>query len=206
MLTLYYAPQSRATRAIALLKELDAIDAVRIETVSIARQDGSGSADPRNPHPEGKVPFLLHDGAEVRESAAIFLHLADLFPQARMNIPVGHALRGPYLGWFAWYAGVLEPVMVLEMAGLKHPVLDATFRGRAEMLARLDATLSRQPYLMGEDFTAADQLLHSPFAWLGKPGVPAIDAWVDRCTARPAAAFAREFDLRQLQPQADAPR
>lgn len=194
MLTLFHAPNSRSTRVVALLHELGALDAVRIETVTVARRDGSGAPDARNPHPDRKVPYLIHDGVPVWESSAIVLHLADLFPAAGLSVPPGHPLRGAYLSWFAWYAGVVEPVMTIEAAGVAHPALAATFRGGAEMRARLAEALEGRPYLLGDAFTAADLLLHSPFAFFGKPGVPAIDAWVDRCRARPGAAYAAAFD------------
>ena len=194
MLTLFHSPNSRSTRVVALLHDLGALDAVDIEVVSVARRDGSGGPDARNPHSDRKVPYLVHDGVPVWESSAIMLHLADLFPEAGLSVPVGHPQRGAYLSWFAWYAGVMEPVMMIEAAGVAHPALAATFRGGAEMRARLAAALEGRPYLLGERFTAADLLLHSPFAFFGKPGVPALDAWVDRCSARPGAAFAAAFD------------
>jgi glutathione S-transferase len=194
MLTLFHSPQSRSTGVIALLKELNAIDQVKIEIVTIARQNGTGARDPRNPHPDGKVPLLLDGDAAIWERSAIFQYLADLFPQAGLNVPVGHPLRGTYLSWLAWYGGVMEPVMVLEAAGLQHPFITGTFRSSTEMKARLAQALAEQPYLMGERPTAADLLLHSPFAWFGKPGVPAIDAWVDRCMTLPGATFAKAFD------------
>lgn len=197
MITLYHSPNSRSTRIVALLKELDALDDVRIERVTIPRRDGSGTRDSGNPHPEGKVPLLDHDGTLVRESSAIVQYLAELFPKSGLAVPHGHRQRGAYLGWLAWYAGVLEPVLVVEAAGLDHPFLTQTFRNGAEARARLASALAGGPFLLGDRFTAVDLLLHSPFAWFGKPGVPAIDAWVDRCTARPGAAFAAAFDAAQ---------
>lgn len=194
MLTLYHSPRSRSSRVVALLHELDALDAVTIERVTIPRQDGSGASDPRNPHPEGKVPYLVHDGVEIRESSAIMLYLADLFPDAGLSIPPGHRQRGAYLSWFAWYAGVVEPVMLLEALGLSHPALQATFRDGEAMRQRLRAALAKGPFLFSERFTAADLLLHSPYAWFGKPGDPVLDAWIDRCMARPGAAHALAFD------------
>lgn len=194
MITLYHSPKSRSTRIVALLKDLDALDAVRIVPVTIPRADGSGARDPGNPHPEGKVPVLDHDGTLVWESAAIVQHLADLFPEAGLAVPPGDVRRGAYLSWFAWYAGVMEPVMVCEAAGLDHPFLASTFRSGLEMRARLASALGERPFLLGDRFTAVDLLLHSPFAWFGKPGISAIDAWVDRCTARPGAAYAAAFD------------
>lgn len=196
MITLFHAPQSRSTRIVALLKELDAVDAVRIETVTIPRMDGSGARDPRNPHPEGKVPLLDHDGVLVRESSAIIQYLAELFPEAGLGIAPGYRQRGAYLSWFAWYAGVIEPVLTLEAIGLDHPALARTFRTSADIKARLAEALTDSPFLLGDRFTAADLLLHSPFAWFGKPGEPVIDAWVDRCIDRPGARFAAEFDAR----------
>ncbi|KQO89851.1 glutathione S-transferase [Methylobacterium sp. Leaf90] len=196
MITLFHAPQSRSTRIVALLKDLDALDAVRIETVTIPRMDGSGARDPRNPHPEGKVPLLDHDGILVRESSAIIQYLAELFPKAGLSIPAGHPQRGAYLGWLAWYAGVVEPVLTLEAIGLDHPAIARTFRTSADIKVRLAETLKDTPFLLGEHFSAADLLLHSPYAWFGKPGEPTIDAWVDRCMDRPGARFAAEFDAR----------
>jgi glutathione S-transferase len=58
MLTLYHAPQSRSSRIVRLLIELDVLDQVDIRIVTVARQDGSGGADPSNPHPgrQGAAP------------------------------------------------------------------------------------------------------------------------------------------------------
>lgn len=198
MLTLYHSPKSRSTRVVALLKELNALDAVKIEIVTIPRQDGSGARDPKNPHPDGKVPFLVHDGVEIWESSAIMLYLADLFPDAGLNIPQGDKKRGAYLSWFAWYSGVMEPILVLEVAKLSHPVIETTFRSSLEMKKQLVKSLTDQPFLTGNEFTAADLLVQSPYSWFGKPGDPVIDAWVDRCMARPGLLYANEFDDRLL--------
>ena len=194
MITLFHSPHSRSTRIVALLKELDALDAVRIEVVTIPRMDGSGGRDPRNPHPDGKVPLLDHDGVLVWESSAIIQHLAELFPASGLGFPVGDPQRGPYLSWLAWYAGVVEPVLTLKALRLEHPGLGRTFRTEAEVVARLADAVRDRPFLLGDRFTAADLLLHSPYAWFGKPGLPEIDAWVDRCMDRPGARFAADFD------------
>lgn len=194
MLTLFHSPRSRSTRIVSLLKELGAIDDVSIEIVGIERLDGSGGHDPRNPHPEGKVPLLVDGDAQIWESAAIMQYLAERFPANGLSIEPGHPERGAYLSWFAWYAGVLEPVITLEVAGLEHPLLVRTFRTKEDALDRLRKALAGRDFLFGDRYTAADALLHSPFAWMGKPGDPVIDAWVDRCMAKPGAVFATQFD------------
>ena len=196
MLTLFHAPRSRSTRIIALLHELDAMNKVDIQVVTIPRVDGSGGPDPRNPHPDRKVPFLVHNGVEIWESSAIILYLTELFPDAKMGPVVGEPLRGAYLSWLAWYGDVVEPVMVLQAAGLSHPFLQATFRGMPELVARLEKALSDKPFLLGDRFTAADLLLHSPFAWYrdAVPDVPVIKAWIERCDGRASVGQAAEFD------------
>lgn len=199
MLTLYHAPRSRSSRIITLLRELDALDKVNIVIVDISRGDGSGGKDPKNPHPDGKVPLLVHDGVVIWESIAIIQYLTDLFPAKELAPLAGDPKRGRYLSWLAWYAGVVEPVLIAEAAGLSHPYLQATFRGSAEMAQQLETALTASPYLMGDEFSAADLLLYSPFAWYPEatPDAPAVKAWIERCAARPSVLWASEYDAAQ---------
>lgn len=195
MLTLFHSPQSRSSRIIRLLFELDVIDQVEIRNITIPRQDGTGQIDPENPHPEGKVPLLVHDGCMIRESNAIILYLTDLFPSALAPV-VGDADRGSYLSWLAYYGNVVEPVLIHQFAQLTHPALDSTFRGMPELTTQLANTLNDNDYLLGANYSAADLLMASPFTWLPDltPDVPSIRSWLERCEARPAAAAAIAFD------------
>jgi glutathione S-transferase len=201
MLTLYHAPRSRSSRIVRLILELGVLDQVEIRIVTVPRNDGSGAIDPANPHPEGKVPLLVHDGVEIWESNAIMLYLTDLFPDAGLGRSVGQPDRGSYLSWLAWYGNVVEPVIIFEAAGLSHPFLDFTFRGVPEVVARLTAQLQKSPYLLGERFSAADLLLVSPYVWFPQstPDVPIIRDWIARCQARPAAQATTDFDQAAVQ-------
>lgn len=201
MLTFFYAPMSRATRVYQLLDELGALDKVTLETVSIARQDGTGGPDPRNPHPEGKVPLLVHDGEMVWESPAIFLYLTDLFPEAGLGPLPGQKGRGSYLSWLSWYGGVMEPVVHFKFLALDLPELARTFRTYDDLAARLAGTLEKTPYLLGEEFSAADLLISSTFAWfpLLTPDNAAVKDWVSRCSGRPAAKRTAEHEAGILQ-------
>ena len=80
MLTLYHSPQSRSSAIMALLDEMGIADRIDVRRVTIPRMDGSGARDHANPHPEGKVPALVHDGHVITERAAIILQLTSLFP------------------------------------------------------------------------------------------------------------------------------
>lgn len=196
MLTLYHAPQSRSTSILTLLLELDALDKVDIRRVDIRRFDGSGRIDPANPHPEGKVPYLVHGNDHIRERGAIMLYLTDLFPAAGIGPLPGDPKRGQYLSWLFWYQGVVEPVGVLHFAGLSHPALDSTFRDYDTMLKRLDDVLTRHPYLLGDAFSAVDLLIAGMFIHFkeGMPATPAIDAWAARVQSRPSMARSAELD------------
>lgn len=205
MLTLYHSPNSRSSRIIRLIDELDVWNEIDVQIVGVARNDGSGGRDPKNPHPEGKVPLLVHDGVEIWESNAIILYLTDLFPKAGMGPVVGDPQRGRYLSWLAWYGNVVEPVVAIGVANLSHPVLDVTFRGMPEMIARLSAALESSLFLMGERFTAADLLLVSTFTWSpdAAPDNQAIKEWIARCEARPSAKRMAAFDSNHLEQSKD---
>ena len=195
MITLYHAPRSRSSRIIWLLEELGA--PYEIKLASIPRMDGSGGPDAGNPHPDKKVPAIVHDGVLVTESAAIVAYLADLYPEAGITPKVGDPRRGPYLTWLAYYAGVIEPVINIEVAGLTdQPTLKRTFTSRAAVDQRILAALQRGPYIVGDEFTAADILIVSMGLWSREmlPKGEIVDAYLKRCMGRAALARAGARD------------
>lgn len=187
MLTFYHSPNSRSTSVKQLILEMGVADRIKTVEVTIPRQDGSGGPDANNPHPEKKVPYLTDGEDYVRERAAIILYLTDRF-DSPLGRSVGHKQRGQYLSWLVWYQGVFEPVAILSWAQIDHPAVKASFRDFDTAIQRLDEVLSRQPYLLGDEFSAADLLCAGPFAWFGDqlPSTPAIKDWVARCMDRDA--------------------
>lgn len=200
MLTLYHAPNSRSSAIVTLLEEMGIADKVDIRLMNIPRQDGSGARDPANPHPEGKVPALMHDGHLITERGAVMVHLTTLFPESGLSPTVGTPEWGSFLTWLSWYQGVLEPVLITEFAGIAHPYLSNTFRSHTEAAARIRAALEKGPWLLGDRFSAADILVHSPYAWFKEsiPDDPLIRDWVARCMARPARLRTVEADAQHL--------
>lgn len=201
MLTLFHSPQSRSSAILTLIEEMGIEDWVELREVTIPRMDGSGGRDPANPHPEGKVPALVHDGQVITERAAIILHLTSLFPASGMAPEVGTPDWGVFAMWMAWYQGVLEPVFMMEAGGFSHPWLTAAIRDHQTALARLRAALEKGPWIMGERYSAADLLLHSPYAWFpdAAPKDPVILDWIERCKARPAGQKVRSEDVFRLE-------
>jgi glutathione S-transferase len=194
MLTLYHAPDSRSSRFIWLLEEIGA--QYEVVYCSIVRRAG-GVADPKNAHPEKRVPALMHDGQLVTEQAAIALYLTDTFPEAHLGVSIGQAGRAAYLVWLAFYAGEVDPVyMTRRLYGDRLDPI--TLRDQTRVVDRVSSALTRGPYLLGQQFSAADILVSGPFEWdtaLAADHV-SIQGWLARLNSRPAARRAVAKDRR----------
>lgn len=199
MVTLFHAPQSRSSRIVWLIEELGA-DA-RIEYCEIAHRNGRrvGEPDPKNPHPDGKVPALTHEGALITESAAVALYLTDLFPHAGLGAVPGSPERGPLMTWIAWAAGELEPAIWSRMTGEADRDPNAKSRYEAAV-GRLLEALWEGPWLMGDRFTVADVMVGSSLGWarFALPDSPLLDAYAERLAQRPARVRADAKDAESL--------
>jgi glutathione S-transferase len=193
MLKLFHSPTSRSSRIIWLMEELG--EPYEIEYVTIRRGDGSGAADPKNPHPQSKVPALLHDGRMVVESGAICLYLTDAFPGAGLGPRTTDPLRADYLTWLFYYAAEVEPAMIAKVTGR----VDNDERERRaydQMLERFEGALEKGPYMLGDRFSAADVLYGSAVQW-GAGMLPeraVFKAYAERLSGRPALQRAQAKD------------
>ena len=111
-ITLFHAPQSRSVGAHVLLEELGADYDLHVLNFNLGEQ--------RQPaflavNPMGKVPAVLHGDVLVTEQAAVFMYLADLYPEAGLAPAIGNALRGPYLRWMVFYGSCFEPALIDRM-------------------------------------------------------------------------------------------
>jgi len=196
MITLFHCPQTRSSRFIFLLEELEA--PYEIKLVTVRSRDGSGRVDATNPHPHGKVPAISDDGSIVFESSAIALYLTDKFPKNRLGPQVGEPGRGSYLSWLSYYAGVMEPSFVSKFMKMEVPRGTAGWVALEEVMPTVIKALSAGPYLLGERFSAADVLYGTTFALFARspllPKSPIVDDYVKRVTERPALARAQARD------------
>src|SRR4051812_18736750 len=161
--TLYHAPNTRSSGTLILLEELGAPYELRVLDMKAGEQ--------RRPaylavNPMGKVPAVKHGDALVTEQVAIFLYLADLFPEAGLAPAIGDPLRGPYLRWLVYYAACFETA-VTDRAMKRDPAPPAMcpYGDYDAMLKTLVDQLARGPYLLGERFSAADILWGTGLAW-----------------------------------------
>ena len=153
-----------------------------------------GSASYRRLQPFGQVPAYEQDGLAMFESGAIVLHIAERSPALMPADPVGRARAQT---WMFAALNTIEPAVMffsqIEFRQVEGAGAD-TLRGVALdflrlRLRELEAWLGGREFL--EDrFTAGDLLMAMVLEILrGKnllQEVPALDAYHQRCKARPA--------------------
>jgi glutathione S-transferase len=204
MITLFHAPNTRSTGALTLLYELGAEHELHV----LDFKKGEQRADSYLAvNPMGKVPAVLHDGALVTEQVAVFLYLADLYPEAGLTPAIGDPLRGPYLRWMAFYGSCFEPALIDK--ALKRepaPTSMAPYGDYETTLDTLTTQLAPGPWLLGERFTAADVLWGTALTWTTGfklvPLLPSIQQYIDRWNARPSVAKAKAKDAELAAAQA----
>ena len=194
--TLFYAPQSRATGALALMEELGVPYDLQVLSLKTNEQRG---AKYLAVNPMGKVPAVLHDGALVTEQPAVYMYLADLYPERGLAPPIGDRLRGPYLRWMVYYGSSFEPAVVDKSQ--KHaaaPPSTCPYGDFDTMLKTLNDQLSKGPWMLGEKFSAADILWGMALRWTTMfklvPETPEIMRYIERVSALPSIQRANAKD------------
>ena len=203
-LTLYHVAPSRSSIVHWMLEEVG--EPYDIHLLSMKRGEQLAS-DYLAINPMGKVPALKHGDVVITEAAAICAYLADEFPQRKLNIPVGDPRRGVYFKWLFFGPSCVEPA-IMDRA---YPRKDAAPRGALGygeydlVLDVLAKAVAKAPYLMGEQFTAADVVIGSGLRWgtMFKliPERPEFAAYLARLNERPALkrSTAKDAELQQKQ-------
>ena len=106
---LYWAPKTRASRALWMLEEVG-VD-YEVETVDIRDSGRDDSPEFRSASPLGKVPALVDGDVRVAESAAICLYVADRYSSGNLAPAIDAASRGTFLYWLMFTPAVIEPAM-----------------------------------------------------------------------------------------------
>lgn len=192
----FHAAQSRSGGTRALFEELGVGYDLHLLSLKAGEQR---QPDYLAVNPMGKVPAILHDGALITEQPAVFIYLADLYPQAKLAPPIGDPLRGPYLRWMVFYGSCFEPALV-DKSMQREPAPPATspYGDFDTMLKTLTDQLEKGPYLLDETFSAADVLWGTALSWTTMfklvPELPVIRAYIDRVMSRPAMQRAAAAD------------
>ena len=155
-------------------------------------------------NPNGKVPALVDGEERYFESLAILLHLAERYGAAKGLWPEGGRQRAEALSWTTWSTTELMPFLLQYIYhGLDAPMsFDPPDRSKAaaeyslansmQHLDMLENRLRDREFVVGS-FSLVDIPIA---AWLGFAVAlglplgqrPAVRAWLDRCSGRPARA------------------
>jgi glutathione S-transferase len=196
-LTLYHAAPSRSSVTRWMLEEIG--EPYDIRVLSLSKGDNR-APDYLEVNPMGKVPALEHGGVVITEAAAICAYLADEFPRAGLNVSPGDPRRGVYLKWLFFGPSCIEPA-ITDRAFPRKEEPRRGMLGYGDFDTVMDVVakaVSAGPYLMGEQFTAADVVIGSGLRWgmLFKllPERPEFTAYAGRLAARPALKRAEAMD------------
>ena len=196
-LTLYHASPSRSSIVLWMLEEIG--QPYDIKLLKLSAGDNM-KPDYLAINPMGKVPALKHGDTVITEVAAICAYLADEFPDRKLNIPVGTPRRGVYLKWLFFGPGCMEPAVIDRAAPRKEEARRAML-GYGDFDTTMNVVakaVEKGPWLMGDQFTAADVVIGSNVRWgMMFKLLPERKEFIDyaaRIAARPAAQRAQAKD------------
>jgi glutathione S-transferase len=193
-LRIYGIARTRAFRALWMAKELGL--EYEHDPVEI------GDAGARTPeflaiNPNGRLPVIVDDGFVLFESLAITLYLAKKHSPGRLY---PGTLEGEARAWQWSLWAVTEVdrgVNIWSLHAVRLPPEERDAGKRAEALKVLvapfkvlDAAVSKQSYLLGDQFTVADlnvAAVISRAIEMDLGASPNLKAWLVRCLERPAA-------------------
>ena len=202
MLTLHFAPNSRAGRIVWLLEELEL--PYDINKMAFHPKDLK-SDEHRARHPLGRVPVLDDGDIRIYESGAIVEYVIERHKNGGLKPAVDDVLYPEFLQWFHYCEGMVMPpvnTIVVQTVLLPPDRRDETALGQAQRLlskalAPVDEALAGRDYLIG-DFSAADIMLGHACFMSNRLGcvnddMPNLKAYVEKVVARPAFKTAIEM-------------
>ena len=184
---LYWAPQTRSTRVIWMLEEA-AVD-YELELVPIRSPERADSDEFRQASPMGKVPALVDGDVRMSESAAICLYVADRYAPGSLAPAFDDPRRGKFLYWIMYTPAVVEPAMSEKYSGAEANRFQSGWGDFELMIETLEGALSNRPWILGDEFTAADVMTGSSAVFMRMfnmlPDSQVLSEYADRCLARP---------------------
>ena len=197
MLRIHHARRARSVRIIWTLEELG----VHYEVVPVEfNRETLQSAAYKKLHPLGLVPVVEDGGRVMFESGAIVEYvLEEHDPEGRLAPPPRTALRPTYLQWFHFgETEVARHVSEIVRNRFGKPpeerleVIVAEARGRLRAsLEVIESELAGRPFIVGEDFTAADIMVSYGITMARIIGelpkdLTNVGAYLERLKGRPA--------------------
>ena len=196
MMKLYWAPHTRSLRALWVLEESGLPYERKLIDIRAGEQN-----DPafKAINPMAKVPALEDGAARLAESAAICAYVAEKSAPGLLAPALGAPERGRYLHWLFFASGCIEAAFAQKFAKFDLPTSSAGWGDADRVFNVIEDAVAKGPWLLGERFSAADVMVGCDMFFAVNmfkliSGMPAIDAYIARCLARPAFQRALKMD------------
>ena len=192
MSLLHHIPGSRSHRILWLLEELGEAAELRLWSLT---DGGLRGAEFRALSPAGRVPALEIDQRVIFESGAIVQYLTET--RGALAPPPGSPERVAFLEWlhFAETQGNIlqglniHHIFLRPAAARSVPLMRLETKRLETTMRALETHLTGRDWLLSE-FSAAECMfgfnMDAMFRFVRREGFPALAAWIDRATARPA--------------------
>jgi glutathione S-transferase len=190
---LFGFPGTRSSRVQWLLEELEL--PYQFHTVALFEGEHKRPAHLER-HPHGSVPAMSDGDLRLIESAAMILHLVD--KAGRLAPPVGSEDRARLYQFVIYAPATLDEQAIQYFfhtvffpAERRDPAKAERAKPHIETsLDFLTRELGESPYLLGQEFSAADVAVGYPLTMIAKAGLlegrQPMQAYFERLTARPS--------------------
>lgn len=193
---LYHVSKSRSVRVLWLLEELGldyTLEKLSFDPKALKTQDYLEI------NPFGQVPVLVDGPLTMSESVAIVQYILQRYGDDRLEPPRDSVEYGKFMQWLHFgESTMMGPVAEILLHSRFLPeeqrIPAAVARGQRTLRHYCDVLakeLSAKPWLVGQEFTAADIVVGYDFFALDLFGLlpelpPALAAWYQRLRERPA--------------------
>jgi len=187
---LYYSPAACSLSPHIVLREAGV--PFELEQVDLKTKKTKSGADFLAINPKGQVPTLVLDGGEVlTEGPAIVQYVADHKPGAGLAPAAGTLPRYRLVEWLNYITSELHK----SIGSLFSPATPDAWKSAVKeslpaKFAYVEKQLGDKPYLLGNEFSAADAYLYTILNWtnfqkIDLSGYPKLVAYMARVSARP---------------------
>jgi glutathione S-transferase len=194
MMRLYHCVGARSMRSLWLLYEMEV--KFELETLEFS-MESLRTPDYLSISPLGRVPCLVDNDVKLFESGAICQYLCENYDDGKLYRAPGSSDRIQWLQWIHY----AETIAVHGAALVQQKVFVAPEK-RSDVIQKLESRrlflsikmlepiLSRQKYLLGDNFTAADTgigySIHLAKQFIDTSDLLGVDAYYERLTSRDA--------------------
>jgi len=190
---LFYVPGTCSLSPHIVLREMGAEFA--LDKVDRHTKVAASGVNYNQLNPKSYVPGLqLDDGTLLTEGAAIVMYLADQNGGEKVAPKAGTKERYKMQEWLVFISSELHKNFGALFRKSPDPVPRETLLKRLDFVA---GTLSKQPFLLGQQFSVADAYLFAVLRWSPRVEIQLpqpLQEFVQRVKARPAVAKALEVE------------